>query len=315
MSYQQYMNMGFGAAGGGHPYMMGFQGGMPMQMQPNPQQYLQNHRPQVAHVSVPSQPAPSKGGKRKLANDPNRPKRPTSAYFYFVQIEREEAAKRGEKITRVAEWTKQISVKWRELTVTQKEQFQIMAATDKARYTQQMAAYTGKDANRPKRPQSAYFLWLADFRARMKNKFIENKDILRAAGEEWRKMTNMSKAPYEQLAEEERRKYEVKMKEYNMNGGSAAKKARVEPATPSLDVKSTSSSGSAASAAAGSYHPQQQQPAGPPPGLTAQQQHLASQVHQMSSHAQQQQQQHDDCDDDDIDDDDGEDDDEDDDYE
>lgn len=37
---------GFGAAGGGHPYMMGFQGGMPMQMQPNPQQYLQNHRPQ-----------------------------------------------------------------------------------------------------------------------------------------------------------------------------------------------------------------------------------------------------------------------------
>lgn len=55
----------------------------------------------VGHVSVPSHPTPSKGGKRKLANDPNRPKRPTSAYFYFVQIEREEAAKRGEKITRV----------------------------------------------------------------------------------------------------------------------------------------------------------------------------------------------------------------------
>ena len=41
------------------------------------------------------------GHKRKLVNDPNRPKRPTSAYFYFVQLEREEAAKRGEKITRV----------------------------------------------------------------------------------------------------------------------------------------------------------------------------------------------------------------------
>ena len=44
----------------------------------------------------------------------------------------------------------------------------------------QMAIYTGKDVNRPKRPQSAYFLWLADFRARMKDKFAENKDILRA---------------------------------------------------------------------------------------------------------------------------------------
>ena len=43
-----------------------------------------------------------------------------------------------------------------------------------------MAAYTGKDANRPKRPQSAYFLWLADFRARVKDRFTENKDILRA---------------------------------------------------------------------------------------------------------------------------------------
>jgi len=44
----------------------------------------------------------------------------------------------------------------------------------------QMAIYTGKDANRPKRPQSAYFLWLADFRAQMKDKFVENRDILRA---------------------------------------------------------------------------------------------------------------------------------------
>ena len=36
------------------------------------------------------------------------------------------------------------------------------------------------------------------------------------AGEEWRKMTTAQKAPYEQRAEEERRKYEVKMKDYNM---------------------------------------------------------------------------------------------------
>ena len=55
--------------------------------------------PAAAHQAA----APNKaaGGKRKMNNDPNRPKRPTSAYFYFVQIEREEAAKRGEKITRV----------------------------------------------------------------------------------------------------------------------------------------------------------------------------------------------------------------------
>lgn len=258
MSYQPYMNMGFGPGGAGHPYMMGFQGGMPVQMT-NPSQYIASQRTSSGTVTVPNRPPPTKSGKRKMNNDPNRPKRPTSAYFFFVQVEREEAAKRGEKITRVAEWTKQISVKWRELTVEQKEVFQKMAATDKARYTQQMQIYTGKDANRPKRPQSAYFLWLADFRARMKDKFIENKDILRAAGEEWRKLTMMAKAPYEQLAEEERRKYEVRMKEYNLSGG--AKRPRLD-AVPTIDVKPkqlTSNSSSSPYPLPSSQPPPQQQ--------------------------------------------------------
>ena len=43
-----------------------------------------------------------------------------------------------------------------------------------------MAAYTGKDANKPKRPQSSYFLWLADFRIKMKDRISEHKEILRA---------------------------------------------------------------------------------------------------------------------------------------
>jgi len=38
----------------------------------------------------------------------------------------------------VAEWTKAISVKWRELTAEQKETFQKMAANDKQRYVQQV---------------------------------------------------------------------------------------------------------------------------------------------------------------------------------
>ena len=39
----------------------------------------------------------------------------------------------------VAEWTKAISVKWRELTAEQKETFQKMAANDKQRYMQQVS--------------------------------------------------------------------------------------------------------------------------------------------------------------------------------
>ena len=55
----------------------------------------------MTHGWAPAAPNVASSAKRKPGNDPNRPKRPTSAYFYFVQLEREEAAKRGEKITRV----------------------------------------------------------------------------------------------------------------------------------------------------------------------------------------------------------------------
>jgi len=57
--------------------------------------------PMAQNWHTPAATSGASSAKRKPGNDPNRPKRPTSAYFYFVQVEREEAAKRGEKITRV----------------------------------------------------------------------------------------------------------------------------------------------------------------------------------------------------------------------
>ncbi|ELU12309.1 hypothetical protein CAPTEDRAFT_56147, partial [Capitella teleta] len=167
--------------------------------------------------------ATTKGGKRKKNKDPNRPKRPTSAYFFYVAHCRAECEKRGERITRVAQWTKEISQVWREMTPEDRKGFDAKAVVDKARYEEQMNRYKGRDKNRPKRPQSAYFLWLAGFRTRMKDKIPVNKELLRAAGEHWKRLTEVEKAPYEQMAEGERRKYEEAMRQYNMppsrNGG------------------------------------------------------------------------------------------------
>jgi len=165
------------------------------------------------------------GAKRKLAKDPNKPKRPTSAYFYFVADKREEHKKAGRKITKVAEWTKEVSAIWREITDEDKEPFAIMAAKDKARYDEEMAAYKGKDPNKPKRGQSAYFLFLADFRAKNKGVYEENKDLLRGAGEEWKNLDDEEKKPYEDQAAIEKKKYEAAMANYKPQ---AAKKPKVE---------------------------------------------------------------------------------------
>merc|ERR1712179_658465 len=114
-----------------------------------------------------------------------------------------------------------------------KKPYEVMAAKDKERYTNEMAAYKGKtvDPNKPKRPPTAYFLFLADFRVKMANKGIEHKELLKMAGEEWRNLSSEDKVPYEKNALVESKKYEEAMTEYRKGGGGAspAKKARVEP--------------------------------------------------------------------------------------
>merc|ERR1712241_536999 len=171
--------------------------------------------------------------KRKKAKDPNKPKRATSAYFFFLAQCRKDAAAAGKAPTKIAEFTKEASEKWRALSPTDKAPFEKAAAADKARYDEQIAAYKGKtvDPNKPKRPPTAYFLFLADFRVRMANKGIEHKELLKMAGEEWRNLSSEDKVPYEKNALEESKKYEIAMTEYRRGGGGAspAKKARVEP--------------------------------------------------------------------------------------
>ena len=45
----------------------------------------------------------------------------------------------------------------------------------------QMSLYKGKkiDPNKPKRPMTAYFIFLSDFRVKMKNRGVDHKEILR----------------------------------------------------------------------------------------------------------------------------------------
>merc|ERR1712098_867130 len=103
-----------------------------------------------------------------------------------------------------------------------RKKFEKMAATDKARYDSQMAAYKGKDADKPKRGQSAYFLFLGDFRGKNKGVYEDNKELLRAAGDEWKSLTSAEKKPYEKAAAIEKEKYEEALAEYKAKQSKAA---------------------------------------------------------------------------------------------
>ena len=73
----------------------------------------------------------------------------------------------------------------------------------------------GKDPNKPKRAQTAYFFFLADFRKEMAGKVLEDgKKIPTLAGERWKIMTASDKKKYEDMVEKDKVRYEKEMGEW-----------------------------------------------------------------------------------------------------
>ncbi|CAG7900757.1 unnamed protein product [Brassica rapa] len=76
-----------------------------------------------------------------------------------------------------------------------------------------------KDPNKPKRPPSAFFVFLDDFRREFKEANPNNKSVAavgKAAGAKWKSMSEEEKAPYATKAETRKSEYNKSMQEYNM---------------------------------------------------------------------------------------------------
>lgn len=73
------------------------------------------------------------------------------------------------------------AAKWRNMSIEEKAPYQKLADVDKERWqTEKAAEKKPKDQYRPKRPPSAYFLFLRDFREQWKN---EHEGELKAESE------------------------------------------------------------------------------------------------------------------------------------
>merc|ERR550519_1293948 len=101
------------------------------------------------------------------------------------------------------------------MTGEDKQPFEQLAAEDKKRYLEQTGKNVVKDSDKPKRPQTAYFIFLADFRKKMAGKKLpEGQKVPSLAGEKWRTMSDKEKEPYVKEEAKEKAKYEEVMKEY-----------------------------------------------------------------------------------------------------
>ncbi|CAN6565408.1 unnamed protein product [Malus baccata var. baccata] len=75
-----------------------------------------------------------------------------------------------------------------------------------------------KDPNKPKRPASAFFVFLEEFRTVYKKEHPNVKAVSavgKAGGEKWKSMSTAEKAPYEAKAAKRKTEYEKLMKAYN----------------------------------------------------------------------------------------------------
>lgn len=145
------------------------------------------------------------------------PKRATTAYINFTQWYREELKKSGRPIPKIGDFGKECASKWNTMCEEEKQPFLDVAAKDRERYKKEMAVYKpARDANKPKRPGTAFMLFMADFRKQMAGKEPEGgvAALAKLGGERWRNMTDEDKRPYVEKQNEEKLRYEASMEDY-----------------------------------------------------------------------------------------------------
>lgn len=159
-----------------------------------------------------------------------RPKGASSAYNIYV-AEHRQALASAEPGLSFGDLSKRVSADWKQLTEEQRKPYEERAAEDKKRYEREMAEYPEdetdepvkkkkkKDPNAPKKNLNAWMFFIQQVRPSVMAELGEDgkrvATVTKVVGDRWSKMTPEEKAPYEALAEEDKKRYAEDMAAYN----------------------------------------------------------------------------------------------------
>ncbi|XP_059637030.1 high mobility group B protein 3-like [Cornus florida] len=88
----------------------------------------------------------------------------------------------------------------------------------KTRPTKSSKGKAAVDPNKPKRPATAFFVFMEEFRKQFKEKNPNNKSVPvvgKAGGAKWKSMSDAEKAPHVSKANKRKKDYEKNMDAYN----------------------------------------------------------------------------------------------------
>mmetsp|Transcript_9262 Transcript_9262/g.19042 ORF Transcript_9262/g.19042 Transcript_9262/m.19042 type:complete len:352 (+) Transcript_9262:131-1186(+) len=166
--------------------------------------------------------------------DPERPKKPPTAYLAFA------ADVRSQNPTlKASEQAKLAGGKWKAMSAAEKQPYQNRVAPQVESYREQMKAYkdSGKEAawkerrgmrdpEKPKRPVSGFFMFVAEVRAQ--NPSLKVTEQAKLAGGRWKAMSAEEKAPFERRAAPQFERFKQQLQAYKDSGKEAAWKQKRE---------------------------------------------------------------------------------------
>jgi len=189
----------------------------------------------------------------KAPKDPNAPKRPLSAYMLWAAATRESVVAKYPDFS-ITEVATELGKMWKDVTDKEKAQYISQNSTLKETYVKAMKKYKEsssyrkhqevvaehkkkmdrkhykKDPNAPKRPPSAYMIYISEVRDKVvkENPGIEVNDVLKKIGSLWRNLDKKEEAKYQKKAEKLRAKYEKELTAYQKTDGYKAHQAEKE---------------------------------------------------------------------------------------
>ena len=189
---------------------------------------MENYKP--PYISDDNSEYDSTGYKRKKgkARDPEAPKVVRTAYQYLFDAKRDEVMAENPGIAH-NDAASIIGKLWREMTLDEKNPWLSLSAEDRSRYESEMATLTlnryeekkklaaRKDPEAPKAAKSA-FMYVVEAK---KEEILEDNPnmgyntLAQEVAKIWHSMTEVEKVPWQDLADEDKARYDAEMANYD----------------------------------------------------------------------------------------------------
>ncbi|XP_072049191.1 uncharacterized protein [Amphiura filiformis] len=196
--------------------------------------------------TMPSSPGSPRRGRRpkvRKYTKHNRPgshiKRAKTAYFYFLEEFRKQYRTEAGWNCKASEITKACGTKWNSMNDSERKPYVAQAVIDRERYESEISVFKKeRDPEKPKKPPTAFFFFLTDFRAQMAGQKIETgRRLTEICGEQWNKLTEAQKSPYMNVYAAEVKKYQDAMEEYKSRKATASENLGPQWRSPGRPVK------------------------------------------------------------------------------